>query len=109
MAANSRGVRTYPAPIGVLVERMRALPWSGLKYQMKFEQPIQGGVTFHLSSKVSFTSWGEDIQVTLIDQGNQTYVDIYSACSLATQVIDWGKNQENVNRIMLYLDQCLMR
>ena len=107
MAANYRNTKTYPFPIGWFVERMRSIPTAGLNLNLQSEVPVMGGVAFHLTSGISFTSWGERVQVTLTNGGPQTTVDVFSECSLPTQVVDWGKNKENVNKIIYYLEQGL--
>ena len=52
-----------------------------------------------LEYKVPLTmrSWGERVRVT-IEEGS---IRIESWCSFPTQVIDWGKNRQNVHLIRL--------
>ena len=52
-----------------------------------------------LEYKVPLTmrSWGERVRVT-IEEGS---IRIESWCSFPTQVIDWGKNRQNVDLIRL--------
>jgi hypothetical protein len=52
-----------------------------------------------LEYKVPLTmrSWGERVRVT-IEEGS---IRIESWCSFPTQVIDWGKNRQNVHLVRL--------
>jgi|TARA_B110000495_G_C22447960_1_gene280219 hypothetical protein len=52
-----------------------------------------------LEYKVPLTmrSWGERVRIT-IEEGS---IRIESWCSFPTQVIDWGKNRQNVDLIRL--------
>ena len=66
--------------------------------------PFPNQVTFNFSSGVTFTSWGEDVQISISSTGpNQVMMMVNSVCSMPTQVVDWGKNAENVNRIANYV------
>lgn len=103
MAANYREYRVFPGPIEYYIEKMRAVAAAGLKFTPSGEQPIPNGLLFILRHGVSFTSWGETIKLALVSQGNQTVVDIDSECALGTQIVDWGKNRENVNQLFNYL------
>jgi hypothetical protein len=47
---------------------------------------------------ISFKSWGENIYVTLIDQGNGNSQLIYE--SVAFQVYTWGKNEDNGKKFL---------
>ena len=105
MASNSREVRTLPGPIENYIARMRNIGAAGLKFTIAGESPVQNGLMFLLSHSISFSSWGETIKVYLIAQGNQTVVDVYSECALPTQIVDWGKNKENVAKVFGYLMQ----
>ena len=74
--------------------------------QYKFENPVYNGIHFQFKNGVSLTSWGEDISITLNFMSNDTTsILINSECSLPTQIIDWGKNSENVTAIMGYINR----
>lgn len=103
MAASKREYRILPAPIDYFVTKLRSIPASGLGYSVVGERPIANGIAIALSHSISFSSWGENITVMLTSQGSQTVVDITSECSMPTQIVDWGKNAENIQRIFLYL------
>jgi len=62
------------------------------------------GATFYLQHGVSFSSWGESISVNIVALDRQTLrVDVYSECDMPTQIVDWGKNRENVDKIFQYV------
>ena len=46
---------------------------------------------------LSMRSWGEKVRIT-IEEGS---IRIESWCSFPTQVIDWGKNRQNVHLVRL--------
>jgi len=54
-------------------------------------------------AKISMRSWGEKIIITTSAAGR---VDIKSTCFLI-QVVDWGKNKDNVNALFSALGQLL--
>lgn len=59
-----------------------------------------GGRTFHFRSGVTFSSWGENVQIAAYALSPvTTQVTVRSECSLPTQIIDWGKNKSNVKSI----------
>ncbi len=103
MGAKHREVRTLPGPIESYISKMRNIGFSGLKYRILNEQPLSDGLLFLIEHGVSFSSWGENIRLALIYQGNQTIADIYSESVLPTQVFDFGKNKENVAMLFNYL------
>lgn len=77
---------------------------SFLKLGFKSENPIQGGIMYFFNSSANLSSWGEDIDITVLYHSETTaQVIIKSKCTLPTQVIDWGKNKANVEKIYNYL------
>ena len=105
MAASSQYAKVYNIPLDFFVQRMRYIQTSGLGMEMRGEAPVMGGLQFFLKHGVSLTSWGENVTVFLTDQGGATNVTIRSECALATQIVDWGKNTENINGIFMYLER----
>lgn len=51
-------------------------------------------------TRISLASWGETVIVQAQASGNLTYLNVQSKCF---QLIDWGKNQENVNKFLTNL------
>jgi len=62
---------------------------------------VVGGNGF-IQGKVSagMRSWGENVQATIGYGPRGAVVTLRSECALPTQVIDWGKNRQNVERIV---------
>ena len=105
MAASAQDARVYNIPIDYFVQKLRAIQTSGLGLTYTSEAATPYGYQFHIYRGVSLTSWGENVTVTLSSQGNGTNVAIYSECSLPTQLIDWGKNSQNIYSIFMYLER----
>lgn len=83
--------------------------YAELKMKLESEYGGQANAYFHFNHSVSFSSWGENVIITLTAQTPQTTaVTIQSKCSLPTQIIDWGKNKSNVDRIFAYINRNLM-
>ena len=49
---------------------------------------------------VSVFSWGERIQVWVTSGSPETMVTVESRCKLPMQLVDWGRNCRNVNRLL---------
>ena len=78
--------------------------YSFLQLEYRFEAPIQGGTTYRFSSGVTLSSWGENIDINVLYLNETTsQVIIKSECALPTQIIDWGKNKANVEKIYNHL------
>ncbi|MBE6742513.1 MAG: zinc ribbon domain-containing protein [Ruminococcaceae bacterium] len=103
MAANNRDVRIFPGRPDYYIQKLRNIAYSGMGFTFDSENNYSNAIVFNFRHGVSFTSWGEQIRVTLTPQGDNTVIDVYSECSLPTQVVDWGKNKENTSRIIMYL------
>ena len=97
------------------VEQLRAMicapdfvPTLNLNFQTQVATP--NGITLHLKSKVSMSSWGETVTITL-SQVSPTDVrmDVLSECNMPTQIFDWGKNKKNVGMIFDYMNMNLHR
>lgn len=94
MAANYETNAIITARINQLVAALRDPAFcTQLRLDFLSENPYQNGVWYQFSHKVSFSSWGEDVTLSLtaIDD-HTTRVAIRSECSMPTQIIDWGKN-----------------
>ncbi len=79
---------------------------SYLNIEMKSENLTADGVWYRFHHGVTFTSWGEKITITLsrLDSGSTSLI-INSECGMPTQVIDWGKNKQNVCNIYEYIER----
>ena len=81
-----------------------------LRLELKSENPMADGVWYRFHHGTTFTSWGEKITITLkrINEVS-TSLDIHSECGMPTQIIDWGKNRQNVCNIYEYIERELKR
>lgn len=52
--------------------------------------------TFDAKVRLGLLSWGEQIRVTIYNDGTLT---VRSECALPTQCFDWGKNSRNVQKL----------
>ena len=48
----------------------------------------------------SMRSWGERIQIWVEPAPPGTILTVESRCKVRTQVIDWGRNRSNVDRLL---------
>lgn len=64
------------------------------------------GNVIKASSDISLASWGEDIEVSLSAKTNGIEV---KATSEASQIFDWGKNEENISNIFDRIERYLNR
>lgn len=107
MAASSMFSKSYAVSSQELCNILASPQFA---YELKFSQDIAmqvpGGMMYTFKSGVSFTSWGEKISITVYSLGPAvTKVDIMSECAMPTQIVDWGKNQTNINSITMFLDR----
>jgi hypothetical protein len=86
----------YTESVPVLRERVvqaiRSLGW-----------PVwdESATALTASTNVSLWSWGERITVEFHSRG----ASITSRCALFTQCVDWGKNRQNVHRVLSAIEQ----
>lgn len=108
MAANYKESKIYACPAqDIMTELSYPRTHSMLGVSQKGVQPWL--MQYQFAKGVTLTSWGEKINIKLTPIGeNQTSVEVHSECALATQVIDWGKNKENVQSIFHQLDSLLL-
>ena len=53
---------------------------------------------------ISVLSWGEKIKITIASTSGGSQVNVESKSAYPLQAVDWGKNKENVQRILTDLD-----
>lgn len=110
MAAKSQNSKVYPLPIQCFVLELRSSPireFMNIKWVAEDVMP-NNALHYQYQHGVTMTSWGETIDIWLTALGERaTQVDIRSECYLPTQIIDWGKNHENVMNLFTYLDNCV--
>ena len=74
-------------------DAMRRMGWNVFRVEETF---LEGSVS------MSIWSWGEDIQMR---QVSNDQVELVSKCKLVTQVIDFGRNRKNIDKILAMMDQ----
>lgn len=105
MAANFETNYIINAKINQVVGALRNPAFcTELNLDFISERPVPGGVWYQYSHSVSFSSWGEDITMSLTPiNDTSTQIAIRSECSMPTQIVDWGKNKKMVKSICDYL------
>ena len=101
MAANFSNTYMFNAHIETVCAVLNDAGFhNALKFRFISRAPMQNGMKFCFASDVNFSSWGENIDIDVFYvNDNASQVVIKSECSLPTQIIDWGKNKSNVNKI----------
>ena len=109
MAASYAGSIDFNISAEQIVNVLRERAFcSVLNLELKSENPTPTGVWFRFHHGTTFLSWGEKITITVTPlPGGITRVDASSECGLPTQVIDWGKNKQNVCNILEYVEKRL--
>ncbi len=111
MAANHEATYTINATIHQLLAAIRDPAFcSRLNVSIQSESPTYNGVMFQFRHGVTFTSWGENVHITLTPVGPAvTNLQIRSECCMPTQIVDWGKNKQVVCNIYEYLVENVTR
>lgn len=78
---------------------MKALESNSFEIKARLDRQIRA------SAPASILSWGEDIEISVEKTGKGTEVTISS--SPKAQIFDWGKSEENINRLIASLDKML--
>ena len=101
MAAKHEKSYILGASVNAICSVIRSAEFaSSLRIEMKSENPTPDGVWYRFHHGTTFTSWGEKITITLIPKDSTyTSLTILSECGMPTQIIDWGKNKQNVSNI----------
>ncbi len=90
----------YSEPPDELMDAIDAalaeLHWSGSQ---------SGRWRFTASTGVSFWSWGEGVTIDLDPEDGELFVR--SQCSFPTQCFDWGRNHNNVRKLLDAIDRAL--
>ena len=62
---------------------------------------VNGGAgRMHGKTTMGLASWGENVDAWISHGPRGAAIQLRSECSFPTQVIDWGKNRKNVERIV---------
>ena len=103
MAISKEAARSFPGDYRRVFEAVcTAVLAEGMR--VTFADPASGNIS--VSSEATMLSWGENsaIQVA-VDAAGVTWVWINS--SLKFGLVDWGKNQKNIDRLFARVDAVL--
>lgn len=59
-----------------------------------------GGGTMYGSVPFGWRSWGENVSATIGFGPRGAVVTLHSECAMPTQLLDWGKNRKNIERVV---------
>lgn len=111
MAASHNGtfiIQSSLAQVNALICDPAFARGTNLTFASYAPTPYQ--ISFNFTTDVTFTSWGENITITIAAIGpQQVQMTIFSECSMPTQIVDWGTNRDNVTRIINYVTQNIGR
>jgi hypothetical protein len=97
MAAKHQETRNFSADKEKLMYNAKLAMYSN-GFAVHYEDPKTGFLMG--KSGMSLFSWGENMTVTIEDNGNVT---IKSESAMPTQLIDWGRNKKMVHKIFASL------
>lgn len=93
---------TVPLPLAEAYQRCLGVPEAVPKSKLKHAD--ESAATIELRTKVSFKSFGEKIELALASEGEgATRVRVSSQAVVPTTLVDYGKNQGNVNSVVGWL------
>lgn len=93
--------KIFDARLGDTYEAvLKALRSNSFEINSKLDRRITASVP------PSIFSWGEDIEISLEGTGTRTKVTVSSRPK--AQIFDWGKSEENIDRLIASLDRMLV-
>jgi hypothetical protein len=75
---------------------------NALGFRIKNSNEANGSI--EAEKDISVRSWGEKIKITVTSSNAGSQVNVESRSAYSLQAVDWGKNKENVQRILTDLD-----
>ena len=107
MAAKFSGKKHFNADANQIVSIVKDTSFAqSLNLEMKSETPDGDGFCFRFHHGVSFSSWGEKITVTVTpDELDTVTVTVKSECAVPVQILDFGKNVQNVRGIFGHVEK----
>ncbi|MGC2976594.1 hypothetical protein ACPUD8_12910 [Brevibacterium sp. FAM 25378] len=82
--------------------------WQRAIQVLNSQQGVSGVMThpgvLTASVNTNWRSWGEKLSVHVDEAPGCTFVRIRSVCAFPLQIIDWGKNKDNVLKVRAGLD-----
>jgi hypothetical protein len=98
IAATANDSQVFPySPNDVFKCAMLIVVQNG--WDIRFSDPLLGRISAR--AKMGLKSAGENIVILVTPSGGGTEVRIESTCN--SQIMDWGKNKQNVDRIIMGL------
>ncbi len=107
MAHSAEETRSYAVSPAYFQEKVRGIANAGLNLIFRSENPTDTGVWYRIHHGMSALSYGELITITLTYTATGTDVKIHSECAMPTQLMDGGKNKNNIRLIYEYLEKGL--
>ncbi|MBN1922797.1 MAG: hypothetical protein JW892_16225 [Anaerolineae bacterium] len=104
MAANSRKVLVINLPFEQVVP---VVEQALLKIGAKISDSDPSSGSIKAKRGVSLKSWGDNITISIARSQSGCHVDVLSECALPTQVIDWGSNENNIQKLAQELSSIL--
>jgi hypothetical protein len=75
---------------------------------MKLKESDRATGQIVAKTSVSLASWGETIRLEVAERGPQSAV-VRMASTLKAQLVDWGKNRRNIEKLMAEVTTVLER
>lgn len=97
-----RTEKTYDIPKELMFEKVKeVIADSSFRLKGTNEQTFEVLAT----TRLTFKSWGENMYIKCIEQGDQTVMKV---CSLTFfQMVSWGKNEQNCNNLLNEIENSL--
>lgn len=77
-----------------------------LNFNITKEDITDGEILFKVG--MTWLSWGEEFKIIITNTGtNLTRVEVASEAAFQAQLIDWGKNNENIKNFFYVLNELL--
>ena len=95
---------TVTVPLSIAEAYQRCVQATEALPKSKVTEADETARRVELKTKMSFKSWGEKVEMTLEPEGEgATRVHVLSKASVGTTMVDYGKNQANVNGVVEWL------
>ncbi|GEM_PF-1658739 len=104
MAANSTRMLYINLPFET-VYPVIGMALTNIGAKLKNVDPNTG--LFFATCGFTLTSYGENITIQPYRTPTGCSLNVKSECSIPTQIIDWGKNTENINKLAFELSRIL--
>ncbi len=102
LTSKSRVDRTYDIPVDLMYEKLKEVIDDSSFNLTDFNAQKHEILA---TSKISFWSWGENLYLSMVPDGQQTKVTFISATFF--QVYAWGKNDRNLDSVVEEIEDSL--